>query len=214
MPIPLVIAGISGASALFGATASGLVAGGSKSVGAAYLKRQLSRNSEDIEKWALSAVFEKMGLPDLMDGSLSRASFTDAINASFLSGQDFQLTDIFDSEAVKRDATRYGLKALADQAGIPVKTPTLTGMKDAIREWVMQLVEDELTMGELGELTQDAKEIYDIVQLYRKYKAAETDGEAAESGGRKPLINTPEAASNRARQKKYRDGHKRVWQAK
>ena len=183
-------------------------------MGAAFLKRQLSRHSEEIERWALANVFERMGLPDLMDEGISREKITDAINQTFLSGQEFQLSNVFDREAVRRDAIKFGLQQVASQAGLRVETPTLAGMRDAIKEWVVQLVADELTMQELGELTQDAKEIYEIVKLYQRYKKEAADGEAAEAGGRKPLINTPEARSNRERQKRYRDSHKRVWQPK
>lgn len=210
MPIPLVIAGVAAVSSLGGA----LAAGGAKSVGAAYLKRTLSRHTEEIERWALSNVFEKMGLPDLMGESLNRHSFTQAVNTAFLSGQDFQLTNLFDAEAVKNDAIKFGLLQVADQAGLNLETVSINGMRDAIRAWIMQLVEDELLMDEVGELAQDARDVYEIIQLYKKYKKAEQDGEAAEAGGRKPLINTPEAAANRERQARYRANHKRVWTSK
>ena len=208
--MPLVIAGVSGASALFGAA----TAGGSRSLAASYLKRQLSRHTEEIEKWALSAVFEKMGLPDLTGEGLNRQSFTQAVNATVLSGQEFQLTNLFDAQAVRNDAMRFGMLQVADQAGIPIETASLAGMRDGIRAWIMQLIEEEISADEVGELIEDARDIYEIIALYRKYKKAEADGEAEENGGRKPLINTPEAQSNRERQARYRANHKRVWTSK
>lgn len=212
MPIPLVIAGVAGASALFGS----LTAGGSRSVAASYLKRQLSRNSEEIERWALSAVFERMGLPDLMGETVNRQSFTNAVNSTFLSGQDFQLSNLFDAQSVRNDAMRYGMLQVAEQAGLQLETVSVAGMKDAIQAWIMQLIEDELTADEVGELAEDARDVWEIIQLYKRYKKAEQDGagEDGGEGGRKPLIQTPEAISNRERQARYRANHRRKWVSK
>lgn len=209
MPVPLVIAGIAGASAVTGAIASS----GLQGWGKAYLKRTLSRHSKEIEQWALASVFEKMGLPDLVndDGRVDRRSFTAAVNASILSGQEFQLTDLFDSQAVKNDALKFGLLQVAQQAGLEVEHVSVQGLGDAVRAWVMDQVAEELTAEDVGELIQDAKDVYEIIQLYKRYKKAEQDGGGDEDGGRKPLINTPEAISNRERQARYRANNKRRW---
>lgn len=207
MPAPLVIAGIAAASALVTTVAAQL---GSEAA-RAFLKRQLSRHSEEIEQWALSNVFETMGLPNLMEGGLNKQSFTQAVNASFLSGSDFQFTNLFDSQAIRGDAMKFGLMQAAAQAGLQLENVSIKGMSDALKKWVMDLIEQEISADEMGELLQDAADVYEIVQLYRKYKAAEKEGEAAESEGRKPLINTPEAQANRERQARYRASHRRVW---
>ena len=211
MPIPLVLAGaVAGASALGGAAAGAVTS----TAGRVFLKRQLSRHSEEIEKWALSAVMEQLGLPDLVDGPINRETFTKAINQNFLSGYGFELSNVFDPVAVRQDALKFGLVKVADQAGFQLEDVSVKGLSDAIREWVISIIEDEIAMDEAGELLQDARDILEIVQLYRRYKKAQKDGEAAEADGKKPLINTPEAKSNRERQARYRANHKKVWVSK
>lgn len=204
MPLPLVLAGIAGASALG-------VSAVNSSIGRAFLKRQLSRNSEEIERWALAAVFEQLGLPDLTDGGLNKQSFTQAINDTFLQDQTFKFTNIFDATAVRNDALRAGLLQAAEQAGLQLENVSIEGMTEAIRLYVLELVQEEISADEAGDLLQDAKDIYEIIALYKRYKKAESDGEQEEGDGRKPLINTPEAASNRERQARYRANNKRVW---
>lgn len=208
MPLPLILLGaVSGVTALGGAAAGAVTS----TAGKAFLKRQLSRHSEEIEKWALSAVMEQLGLPDLVDGPINRQTFTDAINNNFLSGNEFQLSNVFDPVAVRKDALKYGLVKVADQAGLTLDDVSVKGLGDAIREWVISLIEDELAMDEAGELLQDARDILEIVQLYRRYKKAQKDGEDAGGDGKKPLINTPEAISNRERQARYRAKNRKVW---
>lgn len=211
MPVPLVIGAVAAASALFGSVA----AVGARSAGKAYLTRTLQAHRPAIEKWALSAVFEKMGLPDLMEGgSLNQGAFTDAINEKILGSSGFKFSNLFDRDAIRRDAFKFGVKQAAEESGLQLDDVSEQGLKDALKARMVDLVEAELTADDVGELTQDAKDVWEIIQLYKAYKKAAADGESAENGGRKPLINTPEAVSNRARQAKYRAGHKKAWVAR
>lgn len=214
MPAPLVIGAVAAASALFGSVA----AVGARATGKAYLTRTLNAHRPAIEKWALSAVFEKMGLPDLMEGgSLNQGAFTDAINERILgaSGSSgFKFTNLFDRDAIRRDAFKFGVKQAAKESGLKIEDVSEQGLKDALKARMVELVEAELTAEDVGELTRDAKDVWEIIQLYKAYRKAAADGEAAENGGRKPLINTPEAVKNRARQAKFRQGHKKKWVAK
>ena len=205
MPLPLLLV-IPGVTAL-----GGLGATVGKDAAKSFLKRQLNLHREDIEKWALSSVFEQMGLPDLMGENVDKQSFTTAVNSSFLSGSEFKFTNLFDHEAVKRDAFRFGVMQAASEAGLQLEDVSQKGLVDSLRAWVLQLLEEEITAEDIGELTQDARDVYEILQTYRKYKKAAADGEAAEDAGRKPLINTPEAAANRERQARYRANHKKQW---
>lgn len=208
MVAPLVIAGVAAASALFGA----LTTEGVKTSGKAYLYRQLHKHRPEIERWAMGAVFEKMGLPDLVEGgALNQGAFTDAINAKIMGSSEFKFSNIFDRDAIRRDAFKFGVQQIGSQAGFEVDDVSEAGLKDAIKGHIMKLVEEEISADEVGELTQDAKDVWEIVQLYKAYKKAAKDGQAAENGGRKPLINTPEAAANRARQATYRKAHKKRW---
>lgn len=207
MPIPLLAVG----AAVVGSASAVLVSGGTKSIAATYLKRQLMRNQGAIESWAIKVVCDSMGLPDLMDEKLDRQSFTNAINAKFLAGQAFQFTNIFDAQTIKNDAMRASLVTVAEQAGLTLEDKTPKGMANAIREWIMGVMADEIAMQEVGELTEDARDVWEILKLYHKYKTEEgEDGTATEPEPR-PVIDTPEAASNRERQAKYRANHTKIW---
>lgn len=207
MPAPLVVGAIAGVSALAG-TAGAMVG---REYARAFLKRQLFKRRDEIEKWALSAVFEQFGFPDLTGENVDRKSFTEAINQKFLSESGFQFTNLFDQEAVKRDAFKFGVQRIAEEAGLTLEDVSEKGLVDALRKWVFDLIGEELTNEDLGELTQDAKDVWEIVQTWRKYKKAADDGQEAEDAGRKPLINTPGAQSNRERQARYRANHKKIW---
>ena len=208
MPAPLVLAGVAAVGAIFGALASE----GVRTAGKAYLQRTLNTHRPEIEKWALSCVFERLGLPDLMDeGKLNQGAFTDAINSTFLAGGEFKFSNVFDRNAIRRDAMRFGVMQVGSEAGLQIEDVSEKGLTDALKGYMMKLVEEELTAQDVGELTQDAKDVYEIIKLYRSYKKAESDGEAAERAGRRPLINTPEAAANRERQARYRANHRKRW---
>ena len=207
MPAPLIVGAIAGVSALAG-TGAAMVG---REYARAFLKKQLFRHRDDIEKWALSAVFEQFGFPDLTGENVDRKSFTEAINQKFLSDSGFQFTNLFDQESVKRDAFKFGVQRIAEEAGLTLEDVSEQGLVDALRRWVVDLIGEELTNEDLGELTQDAKDVWEIVQTWHKYKQAADDGMAAEDKGRKPLINTPGAQSNRERQARYRANHKKIW---
>lgn len=207
MPAPLVLGAIAGVSALAG-TGAAMVG---REYARAFLKKQLFKHRDEIEKWALSAVFEQFGFPDLTGENVDRKSFTEAINQKFLSDSGFQFTNLFDQESVKRDAFKFGVQRIAEEAGLTLEDVSEKGLVDALRRWVFDLIGEELTNEDLGELTQDAKDVWEIVQTWRKYKKAAEDGQDAEDNGRKPLINTPGAQSNRERQARYRANHQKVW---
>lgn len=207
MPAPLIVGAIAGVSALAG---TGVAMVG-REYARAFLKKQLFKHRDDIEKWALSAVFEQFGFPDLTGENVDRKSFTEAINQKFLSDSGFRFTNLFDQESVKRDAFKFGVQRIAEEAGLTLEDVSEQGLVDALRRWVVDLIGEELTNEDLGELTQDAKDVWEIVQTWHKYKQAADDGMDAEDKGRKPLINTPGAQSNRERQARYRAAHKKIW---
>lgn len=207
MPVPLVVGAIAGVSALAG-TGAAMVG---REYARAFLKRQLFKHRDEIEKWALSAVFEQFGFPDLTGDNVDRKSFTEAINQKFLSESGFQFTNLFDQESVKRDAFKFGVQRIAEEAGLTLEDVSEKGLVDALRRWVFDLIGEELTNEDLGELTQDAKDVWEIVQTFRKYKTAAEDGQEAEDKGRRPLINTPAAQKNRERQARYRANHQKIW---
>ncbi len=207
MPAPLIVGAIAGVSALAG-TAGAMVG---REYARAFLKKQLFKHRDEIEKWALSAVFEQFGFPDLTGENVDRKSFTEAINQKFLSDSGFQFTNLFDQESVKRDAFKFGVQRIAEEAGLTLEDVSEKGLVDALRRWVFDLIGEELTNEDLGELTQDAKDVWEIIQTWRKYKKAAEDGQEAEDSGRKPLINTPAAQKNRERQARYRANHKKIW---
>lgn len=218
MPVPLVIAGV----ASLGAVGGALTASGARAWGAAYLKRQLSRHQKEIEQWALANVFERMGLPDLTDGQgVDRLAFTRAVNNQFLSGSGFEFSNLFDAQAVKNDSLKFALLQVAQQNGLALEHVSIDGMKDAIRMWILEMIQEEISAEEMGELIEDARDVWEIVELYKRYKKAEAEagGDGSDRGDvgpgdKKPLLMTPEAINNRERQARYRANHKRVWVAK
>lgn len=194
MPFPLVIAG-----------AAGIVAGVTSAASASrpFVARFLKRHQADIEQWALSNAFEAMGLPDL-DKSPSREQFTEAINAQFLAGSDFQLSNAFDSKAVREDAMRYALKKAAQQLGVELGHATVNGMKEALKAWVQDQVKAQIEAG-AGPLIDGAKDSPRIMAMI----------EYAQSRPPAPgLLMTPDAISNRLRQAKYRARHTKHWEAR
>lgn len=192
MAIPLILAG-----------AGGIVAGlhSAASASRPFVARFLKRNQADIEHWALKNAFEAMGLPDLSE-SPSRADFTDAINQKFLSGSPLQLSDVFDSRAIREDAMRYAMAKAAADLGIAVESPTVAGVRDALRGWVRSEVVAQLG-AEAGDMIEGAADHPRIAGAIAAHNAAPP----------KPgLLMTPEAISNRERQARYRAGKTKHWE--
>lgn len=194
MPVPLVIAG-----------AFGIVAGlhSAASASRPFVARFLKRHRADIEQWALSNAFEAMGLPDL-DKSPNREQFTEAINAHFLAGSEFQLSNAFDAKAVREDAMRYALKKAAHELGVELGHATVAAMKDALKQWIQDQVKAQIEAGG-GTLIDGAKDAPRVMAMI----------EYAQSRPPVPgLLMTPEAISNRERQARYRANHSKHWEAR
>jgi hypothetical protein len=192
MPIPLLIAGAAS------------VVGGLYSAASAsrpFVERYLRRHQPEIEAWALKNAFEALGLPDL-DENPTRADITAAINAKFLAGSGFELSDIFDARAIREDALKMGLRRAAAEVGVPLEAETVQGARDALREWIRGEVVAQLT-AEAGDLVDGAKD------LPRVLAAIEEHNNRPDPPG---LLMTPEAISNRERQARYRAGKTKHWE--
>ncbi|MDM0119023.1 hypothetical protein [Variovorax arabinosiphilus] len=180
------------------------------------LERQLNRNKHKIEKWALSLAFEQLGLPNLADEeSITRESFTKALNAGPLATVGIKLTNVFDKAAVRRDFEQLALATAAREFGINAKTLTVDGLKEALRDYVADKVAEQVGEGG-GDLVNDAKELVMLVNIIKavrkEYAEAHAQGlPAPPRPGRPPLKMDAASVDNRKRQAEYRRTHKRVW---
>lgn len=191
MGLPLILAG-----------AGGIVSGLYSAASAArpFVERYLRKHQAEIEEWALANAFEAMGLPDL-DKSPSRADMTAAINERLLSGSQLQLSDIFDADAIQRDALNFALTKAASDLGLAVDTNSVHGVRDALRGWVRDRVRAEIA-GSGDQMISDAKADPSIEERIQWVK----DRPPAPG-----LLMTPEAISNRERQARYRAKFGKMW---
>ena len=198
MPIPLVIAG-----------AGGIVAGIASAASASrpFVRRFLLRHRAEIEAWALQNAFEAIGLPELADGAPGRDDFTAAINAKFLAGTDFKLSNAFSRDAVKDDALAYGMRRAAQELGLTLEANTVNGARDALRGWVRDQVAAQIEAG-AGDMIQNAPDAPRVLAMIQSYRKLGPDGQPAPEPG---LDMTPEGISNRLRQAKFRARHKKFW---
>lgn len=191
MGLPLILAG-----------AGGIVAGLHSAASATkpFLERYLRKHQAEIEAWALSNAFEAIGLPDLT-ANPSREDITEAINQKFLAGSGFALTNIFDAHAIREDGLRFALATAADQLGIQVESPTVKGMREALRAWVRSEVVAQLEAG-AGSIVDGAADHAGVLAMIQYHQSRPADP---------GLLMTPEAISNRERQARYRATHSKMW---
>lgn len=192
MAIPLILAG-----------AGGIIAG-LHSVASAtrpFLERYLRKHQAEIEAWALANAFEAIGLPDLAQNP-TREDITAAINAKFLAGSGYELTNIFDAQAIKDDALKFGLRRAASEVGVNLETETVKGMREALQGWIRSEVVAQLQAGS-GDLVDNAKDVARVVAAIQAHN---------ERPAQPGLLMTPEAISNRERQARYRAGRTKHWE--
>ena len=194
MGVPLILAG-----------AGGLVAGLHSAASAArpFLERYLKKHQAEIESWALQNAFEAIGLPDLTENP-TREDITEAINQKFLDGSGFKLTNIFDAQAIRDDGLRFAMKTAADQLGVEIDSPTVRGMRKALKSWVRSEVVAQLQAG-AGSIVDGAADHAGVLALIQ-YHQTKPDAPG--------LLMTPDAIDNRRRQAKYRQTHSKMWVAR
>lgn len=203
MPFPLVILGWSAVSA----AAASLAAPAVKSL----ITHELRRHHKDIEQWAMQNALEAMGLPiDLETQDFTPQTFTAAINQGLLAGTGVEFTNIFDKYRVKEDLRRIALQRAALAFGVEVKTPTVEGIGEAIRGWLVEQMGSQLEAGS-GDLIEAAADLAKVLAVIRAYQKRKQEQPVTTPGGGKPLLMTPQAISNRERQARYRASHKKIW---
>ena len=162
----------------------------------------------EAESAAIKEAFLKMGLDIDPENGINEQTITAAINAGPLGGSGVELTNIFDREAIKRDLRRLALVHAAQQFGIELHSLETEAVKDAIREYVAELVREEIANG--GDLVDAAPDLVAIVKMIDAARKGYKN-EAGETIEEKPLLMSEAAINNRERQARYRASHKRRW---
>lgn len=193
MPLPLVaiIPALSGAVAVL--------------VGAdvyEVLKERLGKKIRELGPSILQTAIDDLGLELDASGGLTDETITAALNKTFLSGQDVQLASVFDRQKMLKGFEAVAFKKVAQNLGFAgVETPA--GIRSALQEWLVLQVGEQLT-AEAGELLDAANP---KAALLAKIELGKVD-----KGSYNDISDfTAEGAANRARQKKYRQTHKRHW---
>lgn len=211
MPAPLVIAGL----AAIGAAITATIATVGPSIAKAFVKRQLNRHREKIEKWAMSEAWEAVGLEGFDPNETSAESFTRAINKSLLGESGVQLTNVFNKEAVRRDLEKVVMQRAAQQLGLKLESPTVEGLREAVHGWITDRVMQEINSGGMT-IIKDAEELAQVAEAIKRIRhiASRQGREALALAApipKKPLLMHPDAVKNRERQARYRESHTRRW---
>lgn len=211
MPAPLIIAGL----AAVGAAITAAIATAGPSIAKAFVRRQLSRHREKIEKWAMAHAWEAIGLEGMDPDNISAESFTKALNMHLLADSGIQLTNVFNKEAVRKDLERAVMQRAASQLGLQLERPTLDGLREAVHAWITDRVLSEINSGGMT-IIKDAQELAQVKDAIDRIRRIATrqgrEGLAlAAPIPKKPLLMHPDAVGNRKRQERYRQSHRRVW---
>ena len=156
-----------------------------------------------IGKYAAEEALERgLGIKLDLDGVVNKKTITEAINRDVLGGE-IQFSNLFDRDSVRADLKRIALDQAAGSLGFS-GTLGVQGIRDA----VMQQVAQELA----AELEAQAGPAIDAAQPLVKF--AEVLARPKDTTASTIRDTSPQGESNRARQAKYRAGHKRVWRIK
>ncbi len=209
--MPLIIAAL----AAIGAAITALIVTVGTEAGKAFLKRQLNRHREDIEKWAMGKAWEAIGLEGMDADNISAEAFTQALNKHLLADSGIQLTNVFNKEAVRRDLERVVMQRAALQLGLKLERPTIEGLREAVHGWITDRVLQEINSGGMT-IIKDAQELAQVAEaIDRIRRVASRQGREglalAAPVPKKPLLMHKEAVLNRERQKRYRETHTRRW---
>jgi hypothetical protein len=196
MPLPLALLGL--VPFIEGA----MVAAGAAGIGGltySEAKRYFNRVGPE----ALQEALDKMGIQIDATHPINDETLTAVINSQFLGGTGVQLESIFDKDKLKKGLAKIALTRAAEKFGFAGVT-TEIGFKDALKEMVTAEVMEQLKneAGPVFAMAGKSKKIEDIIESCRKsdYQKWNDPSDFSDYG-----------IANRARQKKYRDTHKRTW---
>ena len=173
--------------------------------------RLFAGDVSEAEDAAIKEAFSRLGLDIDPSNGINARTVTDAINAGPLDGTGVELSNIFDRDAIKRDLQKLALIQAAQSFGIELKSLETEAVKEAIRNYVAEIVREEIAMG--GDLLDAAPDLIAIVKMIDAARKGYKN-EAGETLEKKPLLMSAAAVNNRERQAKYRANHKRRWIAK
>ena len=169
----------------------------------AVLGPRIERAINEIGPEMMQHAFESMGLD--LEGGVSDATITAAINKAFLSGHEVQLTSVLDSEKMMQGFTSFGLAKVGESLDLP-KTGSEASIVAALQGWIT-----EETIIQMGH---QAGEIFDAAKERAALKKQIAALPKPAGGWNDPVDMTEHGFKNRAAQKKYRDSHTKHWVAR
>lgn len=193
MPLPIILLGY----AVDAAVAAAVSYGVKEAISAA-----LNRYGADLEKWAIKAAAEQMGVHVDPDGPINAQTITAALNEGPLSGSGIEFTNIFDRDAILHDFKRLALARASVQLNLS-DVQSVSGLRDGVRAMLREEVTKQIA-SEAGGLIDAAK---DLPQILRAI-----EGKQRTANWNAPRDFTPAGISNRQRQAKYRAGKTKHWE--
>ena len=207
MPFPAVVALAAAIAAVY-ATVAAVLPDSLERISKEEFTRMFLGEVSEAEDAAIKDAFARMGLDIDPSSGINAETVTAAINAGPLAGTGVEFSNVFDSDAVKRDLQKLALVHAAQSFGIELTSLDPDSVKEAIRAYAAEIVIEELSYG--SDLLDAAPDLIEIVKMI----AAARKGYKNEMGqvvDEKPLLMSKEAISNRQRQAKYRASNKRRW---
>lgn len=155
-----------------------------------------------LARWAVGAVFERMGLEFDTEEGVTAETVTKAINAGPLAGSGVELSNLFDRRAVIEDLTRWGVGKACEAFGIG-EGGTVEELRAAVRLSLSDDIAAQLASesGELIEAAPDAARIVGIIAAV-----------PPDSGWNTPRDFSPEGINNRERQARFRAVNRKHWE--
>ena len=160
------------------------------------------RVAETIAKKAAQSVLDARGIPLDLDGEVNQFTITAAINQAVMP-EGVAFDNLFDREAVKRDAKRIGLDYAAAAFGYE-KGANPAALRASIIADIKAEVLADIRAG-AGEYLDAAKGLVSVQRLI--------DGPEP-FNWQAPRKFTQKAIKNRERQERFRAANDRVWVAK
>lgn len=156
-----------------------------------------------FERLGINAAFAAIGVEATVEGGINEKSVTEAINQSLLGGSGVVLTNIFDSDSVKRDLIKFALDKAAAAMGDDLRFTSLDvdSVTKELKGYVRGRIVSEL-QARGGDLIDGAPDNALVLKLIEHYEKSIST----------PLVDTVEAEGNRRRQATYRAAHHRHWE--
>ncbi len=167
--------------------------------GREYILEKIGEAGDKVGKVAAQAALDALGIPLDLDGEVSEATITNAINVGVLGGQ-IELTNVFDRDALKADMKRIALEQAAVSFGHD-KGAGIEAIRDGLVSELVAEIKVEIEAGAGDYVSASIDSALALRALARdKVEDWNTPKDLSEKGEK-----------NRERQTRYRASHERVW---